>query len=207
MNNLPRVLLSVSLAVVTTFGLLYMMHTLVNSDLKVDDKPAAAKIPEIRMPDESIEVRYADAAPDKPPEPEEVPDIPPEPEFATPEINPQALNMEAPKLGADINLSLRGLNLDGEYLPIVKVAPQYPRRAAQRGVEGFCTVEFTVTVTGATRDVIVLEGTKKDGSPTTMFNSASIKAAKKFKYKPRVEDGVPIEVAGVRNRFVYEMAQ
>ncbi len=46
---------------------------------------------------------------------------------------------------------------DGEYLPIVKVAPVYPRRALQRGIEGFVIVEFTVTKQGAVRDPIVVE--------------------------------------------------
>jgi protein TonB len=38
-----------------------------------------------------------------------------------------------------------------------------------------------------------------------VFEDASVKAALKFKYKPRVIDGEPVEVAGVRNRFLYEL--
>ena len=37
------------------------------------------------------------------------------------------------------------------------------------------------------------------------FEDASVKAAMKFKYKPRVIDGEPVEVVGVRNRFLYEL--
>jgi periplasmic protein TonB len=40
-----------------------------------------------------------------------------------------------------------------------------------------------------------------------VFESASVKAAEKFKYKPRVVDGEPIEVAGVQNKFTYELEQ
>lgn len=209
MNSISRVILAVILALLTTFGLLYLMHTLINSDLEADDIPPPKKLGDIHMPDTTIEIIYDAPAPDKPPEPEVPPEVPPEPEFDTPEINPDALNMEAPTMDTNIQFGLRGIGGDGEYLPIVKVAPQYPRRAAQRSIEGFCTVQFTVTTTGATRDVSVIPSDciKKDGSLTTMFNRASVRAAEKFKYKPRVEDGQAIEVQNVKNRFVYEMAQ
>ena len=36
-----------------------------------------------------------------------------------------------------------------------------------------------------------------------MFYRSSIEAAKRFKYKPRVIDGVAVEVHGVLNRFHY----
>ncbi|MEC7960552.1 MAG: energy transducer TonB, partial [Pseudomonadota bacterium] len=42
-------------------------------------------------------------------------------------------------------------------------------------------------------------------SPKGIFERASLKAALKFKYKPRVVDGQAIEVAGVQNKFTYEL--
>jgi protein TonB len=91
---------------------------------------------------------------------------------------------------------------DGEYLPIVKVAPIYPRRAQTRGISGYCIVEYTVTKTGSIRDPQAV-----DCQPSGIFDRASVKAATKFKYKPRVVDGEPIEVAGVQNKFTYELEQ
>jgi protein TonB len=44
-----------------------------------------------------------------------------------------------------------------------------------------------------------------DCSPKGIFERASVKASTKFKYKPRVVDGEPIEVAGVQNKFTYEL--
>jgi protein TonB len=86
---------------------------------------------------------------------------------------------------------------DGEYLPIVKVAPVYPTRALQRRLEGYVIVEFVVTANGSVRDVAVVE------SSDAVFERAAIEAALKFKYKPRVVDGSPIEVAGVQNRITF----
>ncbi|NOZ66547.1 MAG: energy transducer TonB [Alphaproteobacteria bacterium] len=88
---------------------------------------------------------------------------------------------------------------DGDYLPIVKVAPIYPRRAQERGLSGYVIVEFTVTKAGTVVDAKVIESTN------SVFNRAAIKAALKFKYKPKVVDGQPIDVAGVLHKITFEM--
>ena len=90
---------------------------------------------------------------------------------------------------------------DGEYLPIVKVAPIYPRRAQERGLSGYVILEFTVTKLGTVADVVVIETTN------SVFNSAAIKAALKFKYKPKVVDGEPIDVAGVLHKITFELEE
>ena len=89
---------------------------------------------------------------------------------------------------------------DGDYLPIVKVAPIYPKRALARKLEGYVVVEFTVTTRGTTKDIKVVEA-----RPTVIFNQAAIQAAEKFKYKPRVVDGKPVEVHGVRNKIAFKL--
>jgi protein TonB len=89
---------------------------------------------------------------------------------------------------------------DGEYLPIVKVRPIYPNSALSRGIEGYVIVEFTVTRTGTTKDAKIVEG-----KPANVFNRAALQAAGKFKYKPRVIDGVAIEVPGVQNKITFEI--
>ena len=95
----------------------------------------------------------------------------------------------APTTGVTLNLSTSGMSSgDGEYLPIVKVAPIYPRRAQTRGISGYCIVEYTVTKTGSIRDPQPV-----DCQPSGIFERASVKAAEKFKYKPRVVDGEPID--------------
>jgi protein TonB len=91
---------------------------------------------------------------------------------------------------------------DGEYLPIVKVAPVYPRRALQRGIEGYVIVEFMVDKTGAVKNPVVIEA-----NPEGLFDRAAMDAALKFKYKPRVVNGTATEVSGVQNRITFEMAK
>ena len=90
-----------------------------------------------------------------------------------------------------------------EYLPIVKVAPVYPARAAARGLEGYVVVQYTVAQDGSTKDVTALEST------STLFERSAIESAMKYKYQPRTIEGTPVEVAGVTTRieFVLEDEQ
>ena len=132
---------------------------------------------------------------------------PPEP--PTPkldDLSPSAdkIAISAVPVDTEIELSSGGFSLgvgEGDYLPIVKVAPIYPRRAVSRGVEGYCIVEYTVTRSGTTRDATVVPGQ----CTSSLFEKASINAALKFKYKPRVLEGQAVEVPGVRNKFTYEL--
>ena len=115
------------------------------------------------------------------------------------------MQVSAAPVNTNINLDASGFGLapsDGEYLPIVKVQPVYPRRALSRGIEGYVIVEFTVTKQGTTRDIRVVES-----KPSGIFDKAAIQAAGKFKYKPRVVDGQPIEVPGVQNKITFEIEE
>ena len=89
---------------------------------------------------------------------------------------------------------------DGEYLPVVKVHAEYPARAIERGIEGSVTVEFTVTEKGIVEDPVVVES-----DPPGIFDRAALNAALKFKYKPKVVDGQPIRVDGVKHKIVFEL--
>ncbi|GAA5315851.1 MAG: hypothetical protein AseanaTS_10560 [Candidatus Pelagadaptatus aseana] len=201
--NLARIVLALALAGATTFGLLLLMHLLIAADTKPPEEAEQRKIADIHMPERVIETQYETAKPDKPEDPEEPPPDMPEPEFEQPEINPDALNMAAPRVKPNLNVKgVGGFGSDGEYLPIVKVQPTYPRRALQRGIEGYVIVEFTVTTNGSVRDPIVVEA-----QPEKVFDRAAMKAALKFKYKPRVIDGEAVEVPGVRNKITFAIAK
>ncbi len=54
-----------------------------------------------------------------------------------------------------------------------------------------------MTTTGTVRDVIIIESTN------AIFNRAAVQAALKFKYKPRVIDGVPVEVHDVQTKLTF----
>lgn len=201
MGSSIRLLVGAAAAVGVTLSLFAIMITLIGRPPEIEEKEKI-KVVDIQMPDLKIEVNVKETKPDKP----DTPDEPP-PEFDTPQVAAATVDTSlnvgyAQKL--DVKIGGPGLAVsDGEYLPIVKVAPIYPNRAATRGIEGHCTVEYTVTTSGAIRDPFVVEEDCTSG----LFKSASVKAALKFKYKPRVIDGEAVEVAGVRNRFTYKLDQ
>ena len=91
---------------------------------------------------------------------------------------------------------------DGDVIALVRVNPEYPQRAAERGLEGFCTVYFTITTTGTTRDAYVPEG--EEHCSNSLFERPSIRAIERFKFKPKTVDGNPVEIEHA-NRFVYEL--
>ncbi len=198
--NVSRAITSLVPAAIVTAGLLLTMQILISQNLKEDEDRSEFKIPDISMPDQEISTEYDTRKPDKPDEPEEPPPELPEPEFENLDTN-ASVNV-APTLDAKLSIGgVGGFSSDGDYLPIVKTQPRYPSRALSRGIEGYCTVEYTVTRSGETRDVKVVD------CPQTIFASSSIRAAEKFKYKPKVIDGEAIEVPGVRNRFIFKVAE
>jgi protein TonB len=137
--------------------------------------------------------------PDKPPEPEDRPDMP-SPDNVDSFNSQIAVSMAAPTMSTGLNTGGIDFGIsDGEYLPIVKVAPVYPARAASRGLEGYVIVEYTVTRTGATRDPLVIE------SSSSLFERAALESALKYKYKPRVINGEAVEVPGVRTKITFEL--
>lgn len=196
----------------TTIGLLVLMGSLVNTPMEQTESAASIKIPDLRMPDTEIKNRFEDVKPEKPQEPDVPPPELPEPEFAAPDTNVGGINMDFQIAKSDMDIGgPGGLSLgEGNYMPIVTVAHEYPSTALSRGMEGSCTVIFTVTETGAVKDAVPVPElcvNKKDGQPTTVWNRSSVKAVLKFKFKPKVEDGKPVEVPGVRYKLTYQMAK
>ena len=85
-------------------------------------------------------------------------------------------------------------------LPIVKVSPIYPDHAVREGIEGHVLLEFVVTETGGVRDAVVM-----DSEPRGVFEQAALDAVGKFKYKPKVVDGKPVAISGVRNLLQFRI--
>jgi protein TonB len=148
-------------------------------------------------------VNTEDITPEKPPKPPEVPpEVPPQ-DMDNIDPNAPTVNVPPPTVASDVNIGgPGGMNIaEGDYLPIVRVAPVYPARALSRGIEGYVDMSFTVTTTGSVKDPVV------DFSTSSLFDRAAEKAVLKFKYKPRVVDGVPVEVPNVKTRITFKIEE
>lgn len=203
MNNIGRYAIPFGFSVIVTLALLWSMQRLISGGNDVmTDPPRGNVLDFIRLKKEEV-VTKKERKPQKPPAPKEPP-----PQMQAPQMeqsNPNAAAIStsfSAEISADTGLS-NGLSLDsadGDYLPIVKVNPIYPRRAQSRGIEGYVIVEFTVTTNGSVKDPRVIEA-----QPQGIFDRAAMDAAMKFKYKPRVVDGTATEVAGVQNKISFEI--
>ena len=195
-----RLAISSVLGAIVTVIVLFIMQTLIATAKRdLDESGTRHFVDFVRAQrEESIERKERKA--EKPAEPEAPPDMPQQ-TAQNFEPTQSTLNIAPPPVMADVDVG--GINLeasDGEYLPIVKIAPVYPWKAQTERIQGYCVVEYTVTTSGTVRDPVVVEA-----DPPGIFDKASIEAALKFKYKPRVVNGEPIEVHGVRNLFRYRL--
>lgn len=184
-----------------TLGLFYLMSTLIATGENPLSKDAVGKIVDFVRIKQEETVRTKDRDVEKPEKPQAPPPAQPKQQLDPFKVN---TNMDAGySLNPDVNLQGNMLEAgEGDYLPIVKVQPVYPRRALSRGVEGYVILEFMVTKSGTTRDIRVVEA-----EPQGYFERAAIKAAEKFKYKPKVINGEPVDVAGVRNIIRFDIAE
>ena len=200
---MSRILIAFVLSLGITLVLFYVMQSLIKSGgSALTEPPRGSVLDFVRVKKEEA-VEKKERKPKKPPPPKEPPPQMDQPQLDSPAPNSEGSSFDfGESVNADVSLD-GGLALgsgDGEYLPIVKVAPVYPRRALQRGIEGYVIVEFTVTKQGSVRDPIVVEA-----NPEGIFERAAMEAALKFKYKARVVNGEPVEVSGVQNRISFEI--
>jgi protein TonB len=203
--NSPVIRLPIALisAAVVTAGILFVMQLLIATGEKALSEDSQRYFLDFVRVKQEETVETKDRKVEKPQAPQEAP--PSAPQARTDNVGDLggiAVNIAGPS-GTDIDMDVGGTGWvvsDGEYLPIVKVAPEYPRRALQRGIEGYVIVEYTVTKLGTVANPRVIEA-----EPPGMFDEAAIKSALKYKYKPRVVDGEPIEVPGVRTIIRFEL--
>jgi len=194
---------SFALAVGITGGLFYFMQFLIATGERIQETLSVVRIVDATMPEIDLEVVEEI---DRPEPIEEVDDQEvdvPDKQISLDSGPSIAIARGDIDIGDGLDLTPATLNsTDGDYLPLVAIAPQYPTRAAQRGIEGWCLVSFTVDGLGnVVEDSIAVV----DAEPPNIFDRSSVRAAARFKFQPRVVDGVGVEVQGVQYVFRYEL--
>ena len=196
-----RYAFSIVIGSVVTLSLLFVMHLLIEyGESAVTKERTRHNLDFVRVKrNEALNVD--DFTPEKPPKPPETPPETPPQDMDNLDPNTPTINISAPPISADTNIGgPGGMNIaEGDYLPIVRVAPVYPARALSRGLEGHVDLSFTVTAAGTVRDPTVLFST------SSLFERAATRAVLKFKYKPRVVDGIPVDVPNVKTRITFRI--
>ena len=196
-----RYAIGVGLGALVTFALFFLMQAIIATNEANLDEGAKGKLLDFVRLQEDQEIETKQRKPKPPPPPDEPPPDMPKPDFEASDIS-QGVDIGAVSVDVSLSVEGGGFSSDGEYLPIVKVNPQYPRRALTRGIEGYVILEYVVTKIGGVRDPVVIEA-----KPPGIFNRAAINAALKYKYKPKVVNGEAIDVAGVKTRIVFELTE
>jgi protein TonB len=196
--NRFRSLISALLAVAVTFGLFLFMFKLISSGGNNNEEMeaiAGIHFGPVDIPDDVLTKNRR--IPKKPPPPK---NPPPPPKMQVSKMDQTVQNMpqlDIPNLDVPVsggegmyigNFAGVDKTEEGDIIPIVVIRPMYPRDAAMKGQEGWVKVEFIITAIGTVKSPRVV-----DAKPPRVFNREAIRAILKWKFKPRVIDGVAVD--------------
>jgi protein TonB len=196
--NRLRSPISAILAMAVTFGLFLFMFKLISSGSTSNVDLAAITgihFGPVDIPDDvTLKNRRI---PSKPPPPRKPPSPP---KLQVSRMEQMVQSIPVPEL-PDLDVPMSGgggmyighfagvdKTEEGDIIPIVVIRPMYPREAAMRGQQGWVKIEFTITAIGTVKNPKVI-----DSNPPRVFNREAIRAILKWKFKPRVIDGVAVD--------------
>jgi len=181
------------------FSLFILMSLLIRMGEPDLDRKKANKIADFTMPAVEIEAQLDDELP-------EIEDIldepPPEQEMIDIDIDAgdAGLNISSGVAKAEVNIDTTvGISNDSDAIPVFVPVPRYPPRAERQGKKGYAVVQVTITPTGTTRDIVLIEESPENFG----FGKSSVKAASKLRYNPKIVDGVGVDVPGVQYKFSF----
>jgi protein TonB len=191
-----RYLKAAPLGIAVTFALLYAMQALI-------EQSAGSTLTTVKRFD-GVFVRKAEAEILNKAEEKPEPIDPPEPLPAAPAQERYSDRPARPNVGIPAPPIVDGpaainMHQNGIFVNTLKVSPRYPVAAAKKGLEGWVIVTFDVSALGLVENITVVE------SSSSLFNKAATDAVARFRYKPRVVDGIAQPVRGLMNKFVFEM--
>ena len=142
----------------------------------------------------------------KMPDKQEPEEPPPPPDLSMALSNKPSQEMGDMAFAIDVDVDVGGANFaiaasDTDVVPIVRVNPQYPLRASERGIEGWVEVDLPSASWEPSRIrgcSIHIPAPSSIARPSRRFE--------KWKYNPKIEDGEPVERPGVKVRLKFELS-
>jgi len=196
-----RLLAVSAAAAAVTFALFWVMQALIGvAGEMLEEKPSFV-VDFVRLKrDTEPEIKKREIPDRKPPE---QPPPPPQMNFSQ-NLNPDdGIGVIVPIVEASLDLMVADLGAGGsdrDVVPLVRIEPQYPMSAKQRGVEGWVELRFTITAAGTVADIVVTASV-----PGTIFNKSAVRAVSKWKYNPKIENGTAVDRPGVRMRLAFKL--
>jgi protein TonB len=199
----PRAIPIFIAAMACALGLFSLMYAVVNVSghgLKKSETLQAVDFVRLRRDSavESLERRKPPPPPPKPPPPPSKMHVETASVqaggggFAMPNVNLNANVGGGAFLGQMGSGGGAGL-FDGDIIPLQRIPPQYPRDAARNNITGWVQLEVLVNPDGTVRSARVL-----DSKPKGLFEAAAVQAVLRWKFKPKVVNGLPVQQKGAQ---------
>jgi len=195
---IARFIIGIPLAALVTVSLFMLMQALVQSDRSLIEEVQDTVAIDITRAqrDEESQTDQRNERPDVEDQP------PPPPPMDTRTERPDLGGLQVGIPDIDMNLNTGAIGpIDGEIQPLVRVPPEYPIRAAERGIQGRVCVRFTVTPEGTVANPEVYS------SDSNLLNSTSVRAISRFRYQPKIENGEPVSRPNVQFCFDYNLEE
>jgi protein TonB len=199
-------MLTLRLPLATGWGVLLSLVTfwalwsLTNTPIDVGDRIVADRIQFTRLlVDSEVGIKNRD------PKPERVqpPDVPVPPQVTVRRGGPTAkVTVQRQTIHVPPPPGPGPGGSDHDATPIIRIDPQYPAPALRRGIEGWVQVQFAVTASGMVRDVVVI-----DASPAGVFDEDTLKAVRRWRYSPKIEDGIAVERVGLQTVIRFRLPE
>jgi protein TonB len=203
-HPLVRMAIAVAFGTLTAFGLFWIMQALVGVEGELKEGGGRISVDFVRLRrDNTPEVKKRE-----PPKREKPEQAPPPPEMNMAKaMNPgDAVGEIVPLVDTEMALEEAtslgtggGAGSDRDIVPLVRVDPEYPARALQQRIKGWVELEFTISPVGTVQDAVVI-----GSNPSIVFDRAALQAVRRWRYNPKMENGVPVARTGIKVRLAFE---
>ena len=86
------------------------------------------------------------------------------------------------------------------WAPTRSAAPTYPRRAIERGIEGYIIMTFSITTDGTVEDIAV-----KEAKPLRSFVRTATRAVSAMEFPPCRLEGLAIKLTDVSIKYDFNL--
>lgn len=85
------------------------------------------------------------------------------------------------------------------WAPVKAIAPTYPTRARERGIEGYVIMSYTITLQGKVSDIAVAD------TNSNAFTRVARNALSDMKFPPCIQNGLATQQQDVRIRYEFAL--
>ena len=199
MGNFLRWFLGIPFAALVVVGLFMLMISLISAEFEAQERSENASF-ELNPVIEDIETLKRETrvervqqvqTPPPPPQIERAQADKPTERIAS--LEGAVPDFEAPKIDrSEFKIAVS----DRDAQPLVRIPGQMPPNAEK---SGHCTVRFDVSPDGQPFNVQTTFCTQ------SIFKRPTIKSVERWKYQPKIENGVAVSRTGVENRVTYRL--